>query len=267
MPPREIGQRNVFKPEFGAAPVQLRPAGQEGGVHRGNAGTEPSGVSGEYGGGKSGSGVGETTLAGAAGNAGTGPLLLVLLLLPLPVSPPGSVERSACGSVARFAAADSRGRNSGPFCPQPQSASKASKALPAASSGGNRIFSCLKLFDMGEILMTDSEFLDRAEALLRAIESECDRLNDATEADIDNQRVGGMVTLTFGNGSQIVINLQKPLHEVWLAAQSGGYHYHFDAGRWIDTRGAGEFLAQLSRDASAQSGLALEFGGAPGVNS
>ena len=53
--------------------------------------------------------------------------------------------------------------------------------------------------------MTDSEFLNQAEALLQAVEACCDRINDHTDADVDNQRVGGMVTLTFPNRSQIVI--------------------------------------------------------------
>lgn len=107
--------------------------------------------------------------------------------------------------------------------------------------------------------MTDPEFMDRAEILLQAVEACCDRINDSTDADIDNQRTGGMVTLTFPNGSQIVINLQKPLQEVWLAAKSGGYHYRFDSAQWMDTKGQGEFFASLTRDASAQSELPLEF--------
>nr|WP_315208689.1 iron donor protein CyaY [uncultured Albidiferax sp.] len=107
--------------------------------------------------------------------------------------------------------------------------------------------------------MTDPEFMDRAEILLKAVEACCDRINDSTDADIDNQRTGGMVTLTFPNRSQIIINLQKPLQEVWLAAKSGGYHYKFDSDQWLDTKGQGEFFASLTRDASAQSGLALEF--------
>ena len=76
--------------------------------------------------------------------------------------------------------------------------------------------------------MTDLEFLDQAEKLLLAVERSCDRINDAGDADVDSQRTGGMVTLTFPNRSQIIINLQKPLHEVWMAAKSGGYHYRFD---------------------------------------
>ena len=107
--------------------------------------------------------------------------------------------------------------------------------------------------------MTDLEFLDQAEALLKAVEDCCDRMNDEIDADIDNQRVGGMVSLAFANKSQIVINLQKPLHEVWLAAKAGGYHYRWLDGQWQDTKGQGEFFAQLSLQASTQSGQKLQF--------
>ncbi|MDA8445541.1 iron donor protein CyaY [Paracidovorax valerianellae] len=107
--------------------------------------------------------------------------------------------------------------------------------------------------------MTDLEFLDHAEKLLLAVEQGCDRINDTSDADLDAQRSGGMVTIAFQNGSQIVINLQKPLHEIWLAAQSGGYHYRFDGQRWMDTKGAGEFFEALNRAASQQSGLPLSF--------
>ena len=103
--------------------------------------------------------------------------------------------------------------------------------------------------------------MNQAEALLRAVELVCDRINDGAEADIDNQRVGAMVTLSFANRSQIVINLQKPLQEVWLAAKAGGYHYRFVAGQWQDTKGQGEFFEQLTRQASAQAGMALRFAG------
>ncbi len=108
--------------------------------------------------------------------------------------------------------------------------------------------------------MTDPEYMDHAEALLRQVESSVDRINDATDADIDSQRVGGMVTLTFRNGSQIIVNLQKPLQEVWMAARAGGFHYKFDGAQWMDTKGAGEFFAMLSRDATAQAGETLSFG-------
>lgn len=107
--------------------------------------------------------------------------------------------------------------------------------------------------------MTDLEYLNHAEALLKAVEADCDRINDETEADIDNQRVGGMVTLTFSNRSQIIINLQKPLQEVWMAARAGGFHYKFQ-NAWRNTRDESEFFRDLTRYASEQSGMALKFG-------
>ena len=107
--------------------------------------------------------------------------------------------------------------------------------------------------------MTDLEYLQAAEQVLAQVELACDRINDTTDADIDNQRVGGMVTLLFANKSQIVINLQKPLHEIWLAAQAGGFHYQLDNGQWLDTKGHGEFFAHLNQLASAQAGQALDF--------
>lgn len=107
--------------------------------------------------------------------------------------------------------------------------------------------------------MTDLDFLDVAEAALDAIEASCDRLNGETDVDVDNQRAGGMVTLTFSNHSQIVVNLQKPLHEIWMAAKSGGYHFRWVDGMWKDTKGQGELFAILTANASAQAGQILSF--------
>lgn len=110
--------------------------------------------------------------------------------------------------------------------------------------------------------MNDLEYFDRADQLLLAVEQSCDRLNDEVDADIDAQRVGGMVTLIFANRTQIVINQQKPLHEIWLAAKAGGFHYKFDGQCWQDTKGSGEFFENLGRFASEQTGLKLVFSSA-----
>ncbi len=107
--------------------------------------------------------------------------------------------------------------------------------------------------------MTDLEYLNCAESALRAVEQACDRINDATDADIDNQRSGGMITLTFANKSQIVINLQKPLQEIWLATKAGGFHYKCTEGRWLDTKSAVEFFEVLTREASSQAGQTVRF--------
>ncbi|WP_096667070.1 iron donor protein CyaY [Polaromonas sp. AET17H-212] len=117
--------------------------------------------------------------------------------------------------------------------------------------------------------MTDLEYLDHAEAALKAIEMACDRINDETDADVDNQRTGGMITLTFADRSQIIINLQKPLQEIWMAARAGGFHYRFSQGlgQWTDTKDGSALFAELSRYASAQAGQPLVFSAPSGARS
>jgi len=105
--------------------------------------------------------------------------------------------------------------------------------------------------------LSDSEFHTRANAVLSAIEATLDRWLQDDEIDIDSQRTGGLLELIFPSGSKIVVNTQPPLHELWLAARTGGYHFRWAGDRWIDSRGGGEFFAMLSREISAQAGRPL----------
>ncbi|THJ30750.1 iron donor protein CyaY [Lampropedia aestuarii] len=107
--------------------------------------------------------------------------------------------------------------------------------------------------------MTDLEYADHADALLLQIEQACDQITEESDVDLDAQRVGGMVTIVFPNRSQIVINQQRPLHEIWLAAKAGGFHFKFDGQAWQDTKGQGEFFAMLNRFATEQAGEPLNF--------
>ncbi|MFP3616510.1 frataxin domain-containing protein, partial [Paraburkholderia sp. SIMBA_050] len=55
--------------------------------------------------------------------------------------------------------------------------------------------------------MSDTEYLARAEAVLASVERTVDAANDG-DHDIDLERNGSVLTLTFENGSKIIINLQ-----------------------------------------------------------
>lgn len=85
----------------------------------------------------------------------------------------------------------------------------------------------------------------------------CDQWNDCTDVDVDVQRTGAVLTLVFPNRTQIVVNLQKPLHEVWLATRAGGFHYRWMQGQWCDTRQGANFWSQLQHCANAQAGMVL----------
>ena len=172
---------------------------------------------------------------------------------------PGSLRTMISGNVARSLKSGSFDMNRGPFCPQPEISMEAHNSEAINTLRAWALTRIICFIPMVQIVMTDLEFLDHAEQLLKAVELACDDMNDNSDADIDNQRVGGMITLVFGNRSQIIINLQKPLHEVWLAAKSGGYHFRFDGSKWMDTKGQGEFFERLTQDACAQTSLALRF--------
>ena len=108
--------------------------------------------------------------------------------------------------------------------------------------------------------LSDAEYQQRAHAMLAHVETTVDGWLDTDVIDIDTQRTGGLLELHFPGGSKIIINLQPPLHEIWLAAKGGGFHYRWHAGQWLDTRDDSEFLAVLSAHASSQAGQALHFG-------
>ncbi len=95
--------------------------------------------------------------------------------------------------------------------------------------------------------------------VLASIEAAADRWLQDDVIDIDTQRTGGLLELVFPDDSRIIINLQPPLQEIWLAARAGGYHYRHVQGRWLDTRDGSEFFDALSRHASAQGGRELRF--------
>ena len=106
----------------------------------------------------------------------------------------------------------------------------------------------------------DVEYERRARAVFESVEATVDRLLQEDIIDIDASRTGGLVELAFPNGSRIVLNTQPPLHELWLAAQRGGFHFRPAAGRWIDGRDGLEFFEVLSACASEQGGRTLVFG-------
>ena len=101
--------------------------------------------------------------------------------------------------------------------------------------------------------MTETEFLERAEAVLRSLESAI----DAVEGDIEITRAGNVMTLEVSDGSKIVVNSQAPMQQMWVAARSGAHHYAWDGSAWRDTRDGSELFAALSRIVSALGGVPI----------
>lgn len=113
--------------------------------------------------------------------------------------------------------------------------------------------------DIVPTALTDSQYRALTSTLLAGIEAVVDRWLQDDVVDIDSQRTGGLLELTFPGGSKIVVNTQPPLQELWLAARSGGFHYKHVDGRWCDTRDGSDFFDALSTCATEQAGRPLRF--------
>jgi CyaY protein len=110
----------------------------------------------------------------------------------------------------------------------------------------------------------DKQFHQLGSNLLQSIEVALEAADDELDLDLDVERQGGnVINIRFRDKSVIVVNTQPPLHEIWVAAKSGGYHYRW-AGTmatplWLDTKTGKELLGDLTQFASAQAGQAVKI--------
>ncbi|VAW50123.1 Frataxin homolog CyaY, facilitates iron supply for heme A synthesis or Fe-S cluster assembly [hydrothermal vent metagenome] len=101
--------------------------------------------------------------------------------------------------------------------------------------------------------MNESEFQKIAEQTIEDIQDAIDN----TEADIDYDEIGGVLTLEFENGSKIIFSKQGAMNQLWVAAVSGGFHFYYNENKnqWLCDDGDNEELyAMLSRLATEQAG-------------
>jgi CyaY protein len=104
--------------------------------------------------------------------------------------------------------------------------------------------------------MNESEFDKKATDTLLTIEQGIEE----SGADIDFEAAGGILTLEFANGTKIIINKQGAARQIWVAAKSGGYHYGFVDGQWINDQGGGELMRELSQYIREQSDEEVNLG-------
>jgi CyaY protein len=83
--------------------------------------------------------------------------------------------------------------------------------------------------------MDESAYQHLADATFKRIE---DALKDVDADDVDVERSGDVVTLTFKGNKRCVMNTQRPTRQIWLAANSRAWHFSYDAARqaWVDDK-------------------------------
>lgn len=106
----------------------------------------------------------------------------------------------------------------------------------------------------------ESQFNQMIDDFLIHLEEQIDGFD--TEGDIDYETAGGVLTIIFEvNNSQVILNRQTPVRQLWLAARSGGFHFDLDetSGQWLRDSDGAEFFSVLNRCCSEQAGEKIEF--------
>ncbi len=105
--------------------------------------------------------------------------------------------------------------------------------------------------------MSEAEYNEQVEETTQSLEEALDEVDE----DIDYELGGGVLTVTFANGSTMVFSRQPPARQLWLASRSGGYHFEYDvdAGDWRDTRSGALFRPFVVAEMLSQGGVTLQI--------
>ncbi len=108
-------------------------------------------------------------------------------------------------------------------------------------------------------MISATEFNKTVEALFDQIVETIDESEAADDVELNQ----GVLEMTFldasGVKSKIIINRHAPTQEIWVAAKSGGYHFRWADGVWLDTRSAEPLSDAISRVVFEQTGQRVSF--------
>ena len=102
---------------------------------------------------------------------------------------------------------------------------------------------------------SSADFIAKTDQLLQSIEDHLDQ----SDIDFDSQLSDGILTITFENRSQIIINRHAVNQEIWVAAKAGGFHYRWNGHAWQDTRNNTLLHNDLAQHIRQQSGEVFNF--------
>jgi CyaY protein len=106
--------------------------------------------------------------------------------------------------------------------------------------------------------MDESQYLKLVGETFRKIE---DAVENIDPSDIDFDSAGDVMSLTMKNGVKCIVNTQRPVRQIWVAARANAWHFSWnDATKtWQDDKGRGELFATLKAIAKEHAGIDLTF--------
>ena len=103
--------------------------------------------------------------------------------------------------------------------------------------------------------MNDIEFHQLVDRQIQIIEEAI----DDSSADIDYDVSGNVMTLEFDNRSQIIINRQEPIREIWLASMSGGFQFKLVDSHWTCSKTGMELVEMVKQECEKHAGESIDW--------
>ncbi|EOV1093964.1 iron donor protein CyaY [Vibrio fluvialis] len=103
--------------------------------------------------------------------------------------------------------------------------------------------------------MNETEFHQLVDSQMQIIEEAIDE----SGADIDFETSGNVMTLEFDDGSQIIINRQEPMKEIWLASKSGGFHFQWKEQQWICSKTGMKLFTMVKQECEKHAGESIDW--------
>lgn len=104
-------------------------------------------------------------------------------------------------------------------------------------------------------MISATEFNELVDALFEQIVETVDAADAADDIELNQ----GVLEITCQNDSKVIINRHAPTQEIWIAAKSGGYHFRWADGVWLDTRSGEPLSDAISRVVFEQTGVHISF--------
>ena len=108
--------------------------------------------------------------------------------------------------------------------------------------------------------MDESTYLQLVDDAFRRL---LDAFDDVDVDLVDAESSGDVITLTYRDGSRVVINTQRPARQIWMAGGDKAWHFSWDRERtaWLDDRdGSEELFATLRELTKQRADVELDFG-------
>lgn len=109
--------------------------------------------------------------------------------------------------------------------------------------------------------LNENTFLTLAIETLKQLDIAIECAAQAADIDIETSRYGHLLEIECPDGSKIVINLQAPMQEIWVAAKMGGFHFRYSSADscWLDTRDKQELVQVVTQLINQHTGTMLNL--------